>query len=132
MILEPTCGDEGIARHTCVECGAEIDQPIPATGEHTFDLHFGWFSVPGTCVDEGVYTVPCAVCGQETEYYLRDPDNHVALGDPVITTPPTCDRPGEQYRECSGCGVYIWETVPALGHDYGAPVYECLRYNKSA
>ena len=48
----PTCGEDGMTVYACTICGEEFAEPIPATGEHTYD-------------DE--YDADCNVCGD-----LRD------------------------------------------------------------
>ncbi|MDE6868665.1 MAG: MBL fold metallo-hydrolase, partial [Clostridia bacterium] len=32
---EPTCGEEGLRHHTCLTCKTDIEEVIPATGNHT-------------------------------------------------------------------------------------------------
>ena len=130
VILEPTCGDEGTKRYTCMECGAHIDVPIPATGKHTWDYDNDTVVTPSTCSTRGVTLIPCEVCGQTMEWPLRiDPDNHTALGEPEIITEPTCLLDGEQRRLCADCGTYVFETIPALGHDWAEITYDWAEDN---
>ncbi|MDE7264906.1 MAG: MBL fold metallo-hydrolase, partial [Clostridia bacterium] len=32
---EPTCGEEGLRHHTCLTCKTDVEEVIPATGNHT-------------------------------------------------------------------------------------------------
>ncbi len=60
IISEPSCGDNGVARSTCVVCDRVAEVIAPATGNHTL-------IIIGPCTDK------CSVC---TQYVQRAEQSH--------------------------------------------------------
>ena len=124
VLQAPTCGAAGVAEYVCTVCGAKKTEPIPATGEHTWDDANATVITPSTCTVRGKASVPCSVCGAVREVSLAlDANNHLSLGAPETTAEPTCTGAGESRRQCPDCGNYVTEILPALGHDWGTVVY---------
>lgn len=93
-IQPPTCGESGIAHHTCTECGYSFDSTLEATGEHVFD---------NAC------DATCDVCGE-----IRDVAPHPYTG--TITKAPECGANGEMTYVCPECGDSYTDIVPATGN----------------
>ena len=60
IITPNTCTDDGLARHTCTSCGAELDEILPA--DHV-NIIRQVIQEP-TAEDYGIYTKTCADCGE--------------------------------------------------------------------
>lgn len=58
---EPTCGENGARVYTCVKCGEEKSEVIPATGNHTWKEIS---RVDPTEDSEGSVTSQCTICKQ--------------------------------------------------------------------
>ena len=120
---------------TCTEAGKAADMKcsicdhvitgaeIPATG-HTEEI---LPEVPATCTESGkTEGKKCSVCGstltaQETVPALGHDYQDVAGSAKAAT----CTVNGKEIdKKCSRCeDVITGTTIPALGHNYGAPVY---------
>ena len=122
---EPTCGEDGTARYICNECGESKTEPIPATGEHNWDEKNYVVLKHSTCSAMGEGQFHCTVCGAiKTSHLDRDLDRHVALGEAQILADPDCENDGLQRRECGDCGRFVFETIPALGHNWTEVTYD--------
>ena len=101
---EPTCVVSGARNYTCSICGAEKNEVIPATGNHT------WVELPSSRIEptensEGSVTLQCTVCGQTSSKVLDklpkttpEPTVDPTPQDPVIppaepSTDPTPQDP---------------------------------------
>lgn len=142
LLREATCEQTGILRKTCLRCGDEKQEEIPATG-HTPVVKEG---CAATCTQEGVtQSTVCSVCGKglrEGEILARLPHHYVAgkcteCGKADLHyTPPkpsecvhefgnwretsaTCTQDGEKRRVCNVCGREERTVLPAHGHEYG-------------
>ena len=62
-VTHPTCGEAGSKTRTCVLCGKVETEPIPATGEHTWDA--GVYTVYPTETTPGEIVYTCTSCGFE-------------------------------------------------------------------
>lgn len=119
-----TCTEPGhTAGAYCADCGKVLEEQeeIPALGH---DFPEGGYEVTQapTCTEEGVKECVCTRCGETISEVIP------ALGhDPVAEegTPATCDKDGLTGEVvCKRCGETLEESevIPALGHDWGAPV----------
>ena len=81
----PTCGAEGAIVYTCGLCGDTYSEPIPATGEHTFDK---------ACDTE------CNVCGATRE-----------VGDHVYDS--TCDEVCNECGALRVADAHLYENAAA-------------------
>ena len=125
----PTCLEMGETTYT----GAAFENPAFAAQTRTIaNLPLGDHSpvtdpaVPGTCVSEGLSEGShCAVCGIVlTAQVSTGLGHHVYTLDPAV--PASCEEDGlKEGLYCEACGeVFVaQEAVPALGHDWHAPVY---------
>lgn len=119
-----TCTEPGhTAGAYCADCGEVLEEQeeIPALG-HAFPEGGYEVTQEPTCTEEGVKECVCTRCGETISEVIP------ALGhDPVAEegTPATCDKDGLTGEVvCKRCGETLEESevIPALGHDWGAPV----------
>lgn len=119
-----TCTEPGhTAGAYCADCGEVItaQEVIPALG-HAFPEGGYEVTQEPTCTEEGVKECVCTRCGEKATETIE------ALGhDPVAEegTPATCDKDGLTGEVvCKRCHKVLEEAevIPALGHDWGAPV----------
>lgn len=119
-----TCTEPGhTAGAYCADCGEVItaQEVIPALG-HAFPEDGFQVQDEATCEEDGLKTCVCERCGETISEVIP------ALGhDPVAEegTPATCDKDGSTGEVvCKRCGETLEESevIPALGHDWGAPV----------
>jgi len=91
-----TCGEIGVKKYTCSECGDSYTETISATGKHSYK---------NEC-DES-----CDVCGK-----LRKVSHIYAS---KVTKKATCSETGVKKYTCSECGDSYTETISATGkHSY--------------
>lgn len=127
-----TCTEPGhTAGAYCADCGEVLEEQeeIPALG-HAFPEGGYEVTQEPTCTEEGVKECVCTRCGETISEVIP------AFGhDPVAEegTPATCDKDGLTGEVvCKRCGALLEESevIPALGHDWGAPVVieepECI------
>lgn len=74
-----TCGAPGVLTRTCAICGQQIQEEIPATGQHQY----------GEAVRDGDYLVMnCIVCGHsESTYSPLPPENPAPVDPPPVESP---------------------------------------------
>lgn len=121
----PTCTEPGLTEgKRCVSCNeiVEEQEEIPALG-HAYREGEDKVIQEPTCTEPGVKEYVCMRCGEEQKEAIP------ALGhaEPVIKgrKEPTCTEEGYSGEaRCSRCNELLEEgtTIPALGHDWGAPV----------
>ncbi len=98
---DATCGTDGLKYTNCTECGARIEQIIPATGAH---VESGWIvDYDATCVTNGSRHIECTACGLiiQTEVILATGE-HIA-SDWIVDAYPTATAPGSKHKECIVC-----------------------------
>ena len=117
---EPTCAEPGWdAYDTCSRCDYTTYRELP---ELDHDLVHHEAKAP-TCTEPGwdAYDT-CSRCDYTT--YELIPAGHDIVTDAAV--PATCTEDGlTEGSHCSRCGAVInaQETVPALGHSWGAAIY---------
>lgn len=74
-----TCGAPGVLTRTCAICGQQIQEEIPATGQHQY----------GEAVRDGDYLVMnCIICGHsESTYSPLPPENPAPVDPPPVELP---------------------------------------------
>lgn len=74
-----TCGVPGVLTRTCAICGQQIQEEIPATGQHQY----------GEAVRDGDYLVMnCIICGHsESTYSPLPPENPAPVDPPPVESP---------------------------------------------
>ena len=74
-----TCGAPGVLTRTCASCGQQIQEEIPATGQHQY----------GEAVRDGDYLVMnCIICGHsESTYSPLPPENPAPVDPPPVESP---------------------------------------------
>lgn len=79
-----TCGTPGVLTRTCAICGQQIQEEIPATGQHQY----------GEAVRDGDYLVMnCIICGHSESTYSPLPPENPAPVDPPPVEPPQPETP---------------------------------------
>ena len=122
---EPSCTEPGKTEgKRCVSCNEIVEEQevIPALGHAYREGEYEVIQEP-TCTEAGVKEYVCMRCGEEQKESIP------ALGhaEPVIKgrEEPTCTEEGYSGEvRCSRCNELFEEgkPIPALGHDWGAPV----------
>ena len=74
-----SCGAPGVLTRTCAICGQQIQEEIPATGQHQY----------GEAVRDGDYLVMnCIICGHsESTYSPLPPENPAPVDPPPVESP---------------------------------------------
>lgn len=79
-----TCGAPGVLTRTCAICGQQIQEEIPATGQHQY----------GEAVRDGDYLVMnCIICGHSKSTYSPLPPENPAPVDPPPVESPQPETP---------------------------------------
>ena len=79
-----TCGAPGVLTRTCAICGQQIQEEIPATGQHQY----------GEAVRDGDYLVMnCIICGHSESTYSPLPSENPAPVDPPPVESPQPETP---------------------------------------
>ena len=107
------CGER---ERTCMTCGYEETEILPATHEHNYIVDV---TAP-TCVDEGYTLYTCSGCGYSEQSDFVPALGHSEYVDAAI--PATCTESGlTEGLHCGRCGLMLLEqeVVPALGHSWG-------------
>lgn len=79
-----TCGAPGVLTRTCSICGQQIQEEIPATGQHQY----------GEAVRDGDYLVMnCIICGHSESIYSHLPPENPAPVDPPPVESPQPETP---------------------------------------
>ncbi|MCQ2457660.1 MAG: acetone carboxylase subunit gamma [Clostridia bacterium] len=114
-----TCTKAGSITTICTDCKKVLDvEKIPALG-HDYGAPVG---LGGNCIQAGTETYTCKVCGdKKVEKLPINPDDHCNLERKKVEA--TCTKAGSITTICRDCKKELdVEKIPALGHDYGAPV----------
>ncbi len=109
VTTNPSCYEEGVKTYTCVDCGYDYTEPVPATGNHVYG---DWEAKEG---DDKKHYASCETDGCTS----IDSADHV-FDNGVVTTNPSCYEEGVKTYTCVDCGYDYTEPVPATGnHVYG-------------
>ena len=112
-----TCGEDGTtAVMQCSRCTEQQGgDPIPATGEHTWDA--GVETTAPTCTAAGVKTFTCTVC-DETKTEEIPALNHDFSVEVTPEVPATCTADGATaVMQCSRCTEQQGgDPIPSTGH----------------
>lgn len=125
---EPTCGKSGRGLYQCVDCGVTIEDKIPATGEHSWEL---WAEdVAATCFEEGEGTYFCKVCGDVETRNIEPTGEHTYVDGKWNITEEGHEQLCETCKKTSGLlpheRVYSEElSSEPTAYTDGAEVYVC-------
>lgn len=111
VVVPATCTQNGTKTNTCLLCGKEVVETIPAIG-HKFEADVE--ITPATCLTDGSKTGTCTVCGETVTEVI--PAGGHQLGKYVVAQPATCVADGSKTATCSLCGETVTESIPATGH----------------
>ncbi len=109
---EPTCSEAGWNQYSCLACGEEYTEEIPATGDHEWGEET--VTLEPTCVAPGEANHTCINCAHSEKYEVPATGVH-KYGDWTITLEPTCSEPGEETGYCEHCTETDTREVPATG-----------------
>lgn len=87
---DATCKEDGKQCYTCTVCGAEKEEVLPKTDDHSYG---DWQKV-----DDDIHSHQCAVCEK-----IEEADHRWGFGE--ITQPPTEDADGIITYTCVDCGA---------------------------
>ncbi len=116
VIIEPTCVGEGRKIFSCIYCGKEVDEIIPATGIHEYSTDWT-VDIESTCKDEGSKSRHCLNCEAKTDI-TSVPKAHVFSTEWTVDTAPTCTVDGSKSRHCTLCDEKTDVTAIAAAHKY--------------
>jgi len=117
--INATCTEDGKVIKTCVVCGKDVVEVLPATGHNWGKKEV----VDATCTSEGYTKYTCTNDGCNENFVTNKTDkvNHVL--NTVKTIAPTCGADGEKISECVNCDYVQHEVIPATGnHQYDEKV----------
>lgn len=136
VLTAAACTADGLKKLTCINCGAEKTEPIPAlghtpdgntdcsqatlcaacrvtlkpAGEHIWDN--GVVIEEVTCIVDGVKLYTCISCKTTRKETLSAPGH--SWDDGVQTIEPTFTSAGERLYTCTVCRATKTEDVPSL------------------
>ena len=103
-----TCGAPGVLTRTCAICGQQIQEEIPATGQHQY----------GEAVRDGDYLVMnCIICGHSESTYSPLPPENPAPVDPCCTFPRTTRSIVRTHTGTYPHGGYIGNRIVLIGNN---------------
>ena len=113
----PTCNKEGEESRECSTCGDKETRPIPTT-DHNLEVKPD-SKVEPKCDEDGLECVyECTNDGcNYTENGEIIPRTGHSYGDWQVTDNPTCNKEGEESRECSTCGDKETRPIPTTDHN---------------
>lgn len=119
VLTPPTCTEKGKGELLCLTCQIAVRSvTIPARG-HSWD---DWTAVKvpeeEICVTDQTEQHRCRTCG-ETETRVTAPAPGHQWQESVVKE-PSCTEAGELQKECAVCRAVEKQTIPALGHSFGA------------
>ena len=112
---DPTCVDDGYEVYHCKKCFANFEIPIPATGEHKYEL----VSSTVSCLNDGVNTYKCKYCDSTyTEEVDAENAEHSFRLSEADSTAPTCTENGEEVWICENCRTRKVVPIASTGHKF--------------
>ena len=112
-----TCTEKGMQIVTCLRCGKEKEEEIPAVGHAVVRDE----KIPATCETDGkTEGNHCSVCGKIlTEQKIIPATGHKEVKDTAVAA--TCEKDGlTEGSHCSVCGKVLaaQNVVKAIGHSW--------------
>ena len=143
ITAEATCTVNGVKTYTCSICKATKTEAVKASGHQWDD---GEITTDPTCTNTGVKTYTCFVCSEtktaavkatghsygawtkldnvQHQRVCANDSSHVEkknhTWDSGKITAATCTKDGVKTFTCTLCKGTKTETIPAIGHSYGA------------
>ena len=118
-----TCEETGEITYSCADCEATKTETIPATGHSYGETTYTWTINKDT-----------TSCTAKRSCAHEGCTHYETIGASIsrrTTTEPTCTKNGEGVYTARFGWSYSWaktqtrtDIIPALGHDYGEPVYK--------
>ncbi len=117
--INATCTEGGKVVKTCVVCGKDVVEVLPATGHNWGKKEV----VDATCTAEGYTKYTCTNDGCNENFVTNKTDKVDHVLNTVKTIAPTCGVDGEKISECVNCDYVQHEVIPATGnHQYDEKV----------
>ena len=104
---EPGCMEEGNITYTCLRCGEERKETLPALS-HDWK---GEVEKDSTCTEEGVEKYTCTRCGESYEAVIEKKEHERKI---TVKRKSTCTLEGIGRISCAVCGAYLGEETLAL------------------
>ena len=125
-----TCKEEGEMKFTCTVCQTKKTEKIPKTNNHQWS---DWLvETSATCTAVGSEKRTCSIC-DAVETRQIPALGHSVPADGDYTVKPTCTTPGRAKYICSKCNTELNNVeIPALGHSYGAPVWNWCGFTSAS
>ena len=119
VFRKASCTEGDIKHYICDTCGKLLDTKYGKPLGHDYEFQY---ALGGNCKQGNTEYYTCKVCGDKKVVELPvNPDSHCNLERKKVAA--TCTKAGSITTICTDCKkVLDVEKIPALGHDYGAPV----------
>lgn len=106
-----TCGTDGVNYYRCSTCGANIEETIPATNDHTWDS--GSITKVATCGHVGETKYTCTKCGGTKTESIPEIKTHT-WDSGRVTKAAKYLSTGIRTYTCEVCGTTCRKTIPKL------------------
>ena len=107
--IEPTCTKDGKYVYKCKNCTDSYEKILSPC-----HICYEYERIESTCTKEGKIVYKCKYCSESYEVISKAGHTFV---DPEYVA-PTCTVDGKRSGTCKTCGIYVTETVPAIGHRF--------------
>lgn len=120
-----SCTANGLEKRVCKIDASHTEENVLATAGHTDGENEEVERVDATCLDEGYYitAIKCTVCGTETSRTrtVLTAKGH-NFGDWYVNESATCEKEGEEKRDCDGCYFFETRSIEKSEHNYESEI----------
>ena len=130
-VTASTCYTNGTQRRDCSECSYYEEGSLGILSH----IMSGWsVHTLSTCHTPGTQSRNCTRTGCsyiENDSLPLNPNNHSGGTYWTVTTTATCTASGIRSQICYGCSAVLsTQAIPALGHSWGAWIYQYQYYDE--